>query len=157
FGWDTVFVGSIASVNQALARAGNAVIQTFTFAEDGISASGTFGAWSIVPGGSGQLLHLCFPIASGQFTPAPSARAIDLAGIKVVLQVPLRWLDAHAKDTRELMFDLREVARKDSQDPAKISVVSVSSINQLTPNQRGTIGHAIAQYISARAAQVSFI
>src|ERR1700739_1933064 len=110
-GWDTVFVGSIDTVNQALAGAGNGVIQTFTFAEDGVGASGAFGAWSIVPGGSGQLLALCFPITSGQFTPAPGAPAIDLPGISVVLQVPLRWLERQdGKASRELVFDLREVA-----------------------------------------------
>jgi hypothetical protein len=156
FGWDTVFVGTIETVNQALARAGNGLIQSFSFTEEGISASGTFGAWSIVPGGSGQLLDLCLPIASGQFTPAPG-RGIDLAGINVVLRVPLRWLGAHATDTTDLTFDLREVARRDSQDPAKISVVSVSPTNRLTPIQRSTVGHAIAQYISAHAAQVSFV
>jgi hypothetical protein len=154
FGWDTVFVGSIDTVNQALGRAGDALIQTFTFTEDGASANGTFGAWSIVPGGSGQLLHLCFPIASGQFTPDPGVPAIDLAGIKVVLQVPLRWLDKHA---RELAFDLREVAREGSGDQDRISVVSVSPTARLTRNQARTIGYAIAGYISAHAAQVSFV
>jgi hypothetical protein len=158
FGWDTVFVGGIDSINEALARAGNALIPNFTFTEDGVSASGSFGGWSIVPGGSGQLLRLCFPIASGQLTPAPGMSAVDLAGINVVLQVSLRWLDRQeAKDTRELAFDLREVAREGSQDPTKISVVSVSPTNRLTPNQVRTTGHAIACYISAHAAQVSFV
>ena len=158
FGWDTVFVGGIDKVNQALAGAGDVLIQTFTFTEDGVSASGTFGAWSIVPGGSGELLHLCFPIASGQFTLAPGVPATDLAGSKVVLQVPLRWLEGQdAKDTRELAFDLREVAREGSRDPAKVSVVSVSPTNRLTPNQARNVGHAIAAYISAHAAQVSFV
>src|SRR3954454_20448278 len=113
FGWDTVFVAAVDKINQALAGAGDVLIQTFTFTEDGVRASGTFGAWSIVPGGSGELLHLCFPIASGQFTRAPGVPAINLAGSKVVLQVPLRWLEGQdAKDTRELAFDLREVARE---------------------------------------------
>lgn len=157
-GWDAAFVASLDAFNRALATAKDAVVKSFSFSEDGVSASGTFGAWSIVPGGSGQLLDVCLPVVAGQLIPAPGKPAINLASRRIVLRLPLRWLERQdAQQTRELAFDLRKVSQQANPDPSAVSLVSVSPTDGLTPMQATILGNAIATYVSAHTSDVSFV
>jgi hypothetical protein len=151
-GWDTVFVGTLDTVNQALARCAKELLQTFSYTEDEVSLAGTFGAWSIVPGGSGELLHLRLPVASGRLTGNAGSAAIDLTGIGVVLQVPLQWLGVRDRpNAKALAFDFRKVAGPGSNDPASVQPVLVQDpAGRLTRMQMRAFGHAVAQCLAAQ-------
>jgi hypothetical protein len=160
-GWDTVFVADIREINQALAKDAGRSVETFRFDEHGFHIEGTFGAWEIVPGGSGDLLDLQITIAAGSLSMEGLAQPVDLAGVKVVLTVSLRFLPApDASQTKVLTFHFDSVADHNTTAPGA-GVVSfhktIAPDGLLTPLQQTAVGMAIASALVHHAAQVSFV
>jgi hypothetical protein len=89
YGWDTVFAIHIDDVNNSIKKAMKAnpsdypVMWSATDDADGISVVGRFGAWAVVPGGSGGILRMLIPMTAnvtfGGTTTAVSGSAhVDL-------------------------------------------------------------------------------
>jgi hypothetical protein len=160
-GWDTVFVADIREINQALAQNAGQYVETFRFEEHGFHIEGAFGAWEIVPGGAGDLLDLQITIATGTLSMEGLAQPIDLAGVKVVLTVSLRFLPAPgAPQTKVLTFHFDSVADHNVTAPGA-GVVSfnktIAPEGLLTPLQQTAVGMAIASALVHNAAQISFV
>ena len=110
--------------------------------ETNVSAAGRFRAWAVVKGGAAKILYIQMPILEGKLTIganlfstvleqvpdtskvigaellgealAGGARAVDLAGVRVVMAVSLHLLPrfdgpAPAGDFQDLKFDIRGV------------------------------------------------
>ena len=110
--------------------------------ETNVSAAGRFRAWEVVEGGAAKILYIQMPILEGELTVgenlfssvlrelpdtskvigaellgealAGGARAVDLAGVSVVMAVSLHLLPrfdgpAPASDSQDLKFDIQGV------------------------------------------------
>jgi len=95
YGWDTVSAIHIADANAAVARAGSSP-SSFQAADtaDGYAVSGTFGAWQITTGGSGDLIRLAIPITKSTIT-KPGGSTESASGTALV-DVRLNYLDEEA-------------------------------------------------------------
>ena len=119
YGWDTVFASSIAHANEALAESREAIALPFAHRDGAVSVRGSAAGWSIVPGGSGQLVHLKVDIDNGEYKDGDTVT--DISGISVVLEISLKLaplsdtasengaLKADPPQKLFLQFDLRAV------------------------------------------------
>lgn len=156
-GWDVVFAADISLVNAALARGSSALATTFAFTTEGVETSGTFGVWSIDSGGSGDLLMLRLEIASGQLT-GSAVGAVDLGGMAVLLEVPLKWVPAEpGSEQTNLQFDFTDSGTGGNGRGVSSSRVCVPAGKSLTPVQQDALGEAIAECLTANAGKVSFV
>ncbi|MEV0606063.1 TULIP family P47-like protein [Polymorphospora rubra] len=159
YGWDTVDVVDVDEVNAALATAGSEVVEDFDIGYDGATAArawGRFGAWRVASGGSGDLLDLTLPIASGTLwvRVRDDEYETDVSGVSVVLRVPLEIVDEQpSARTQGLRLALRQVGDGDGD----VSVVTVlDRQGRLDPDDRARLGHLIATCLVERRAAVSF-
>jgi Clostridium P-47 protein len=79
-GWDTVFAIRASQLNAEFAKPGASPANFTQTANTGLGPStfaGDFGAWQIVPGGSGSKLRIDAPISGGTLT----ANGVSLSGI----------------------------------------------------------------------------
>jgi hypothetical protein len=92
YGWDTVFALHIADANAAIAHAGSSPTGFHaTDSADGYAADGTFGAWQIATGGSGDLIRLAIPLTTCTIT-EPGGKSEVVSGTALV-DVRLNYLD----------------------------------------------------------------
>ena len=155
YGWDTVSVIAIDLVNAALAKSANQLITEFDFHGDDLSLTGTFGTWSVAPGGTLQRLQLILPIRFGKIE--GWVGEVDLSGITLTVRVLLRLLDAPAaSDAQHLVFDLEE-SFKDGGEDAVEPVLIDDPEGRLSPTQETGLKLAVAACLSAHSDQVSFV
>ncbi|HEX5493226.1 MAG TPA: TULIP family P47-like protein [Mycobacteriales bacterium] len=111
-GWDTVSAASVDAVNHVLQADPRMVLTSFSFslpAPADYRGDGQFGPWRIVPGGSGQLLHIELPITSGTLTKGTGA-AVPIAGLSAVVEVALELLPSRTQTgDRDLRFTMNSV------------------------------------------------
>ncbi|TIN49193.1 MAG: hypothetical protein E5Y32_02385 [Mesorhizobium sp.] len=155
-GWDTVFVAKTDAINVALARATNQLTQSFSFSANDFQSSGTFGTWSIIPGGSGTLLMLQIEILAGSMQMSPAAPVLDLLGMKALLLVNLRLLpDARRPGPKTLVFDFETVGQ--TSVTGAVVPHDILEANSLTDIQKAALGVAIASALVAHASDVAFV
>lgn len=156
YGWDTGYATTIAEVNQALADPA-ARPAGFNVTAQGMTVQGQFGAWSIVPGGSGVLLHLQTAITSGSISGGGAATA-DLAGLAVVMEINLLLLPSHLPGGLDLKFNFKTVGKTGT--PSAPGVVTpmlvLDPAKKLAFAQTAVFGASIAQSLCDQAAAVSF-
>lgn len=156
FGWDVVSATDIALVNSALEHGADKVIPSFEVKEPGISASGKFGAWKIVPGASGTMLMLSIAIASGSVTPDGGA-AVDLAGMSAVFRVTLSLLPSPSNSaSTELRFDFQSVGDANAATGA-VQPISIDTGGKLTEMQEAALLQGMANGLVANADKISFV
>jgi len=151
--WDTCSVVSIDLVNQALAKHKDEVIKSFTYDEPKMNVRGTFGAWSIVPGGSERLVNVAMPIEGGRLR--YGRRPIKLAGVTVYAQMKLRLIPAPSGDDEELKFDTRPGANT-SEQPIRVYDIDDPS-QKLDQLDASDLMEVLSACLSANAEQVSFV
>ena len=109
YGWDTVYAVDIAVANRALAASASQLLhslsQRVVGALGSYTVAATFGPWSILLGGSGELLDLQATITHGSVTPDGHA-AVPLDGYVALFQLALRLLPPVAQQ-QKLVFDVR--------------------------------------------------
>ncbi len=156
YGWDTGYATSIDEVNQSLADPA-AHPAAFNVKLGGMSLQGQFGLWAVVPGGSGQLLHLQTTIASGGIS-GGAAPGADLAGLAVVLEVNLQLLPSSLPRQQDLKFNFKTVgvAGTPSAPGAVTPILVLDPAKKLSFAQEAILGAAIAQSLCDQAAAVSF-
>lgn len=151
--WDTCSIVSIALVNKALEDHSEEVIKSFTYREDKMIVRGTFGAWSIVPGGSERLVNVAMPIKKGSLK--YGQRPIKLDGVTIYAQMKLRLIPAPSGDDEELRFDTRPGANT-AEAPIRVFDVDDPS-EQLDKLDAADLMEVLSACLSANAEQVSFV
>jgi len=159
YGWDTVFATTIEHANKALAASHDKLVSTFSFSAGGYQLDGTFGSWQIVPGGSGQLLHLQLPLQSGKMVDR-SGKAFDISGLAVIVEVQLQLLSPTTDTSKQhLQFNFRTVGDKPGdKTPGVVTLIQVNDPAKRLPDQpRNILGHAIAECLVTNAPGISYI
>ncbi|MEM7375101.1 MAG: TULIP family P47-like protein [Bacteroidota bacterium] len=155
-GWDTVFAISVDKVNSALASNNGTIPEAFDFTQGGLRMSGTFDAWHIVNGGSGNLLRMNFPIKTGSFQ-MPGQSAVSLAGITLVAEVHLALLP-EGNSSKRLTFDIKAVGKNGQTGPGLITPVTLlDPQHHLTSSQFGLVFSLLPTFMVTHAQQVSFV
>jgi hypothetical protein len=154
-GWDTAFVANADVINDALGRSTAKLCQKFSYSEGGFSASGEFGTWSIVPGGSQDLLMLQIEILSGSMVMTADGAPIDVGGMSAQLLVNLQLLPATATPATQLTFDFRGVPP--ATGPGVVTPHDVVNSGALTLVQKAALGNAIANSLVENAGEISFV
>lgn len=96
-GWDTVFAVHIDDLNKVIsARKTSPAGFSMTDPDDGVSVTGKFGTWQIVPGGSGGLLWMQIPFHDTLLTINGKAQG-PMSGVATI-ELRLRFLDEDAGD-----------------------------------------------------------
>lgn len=113
YGWDVVYACSGEYINRQLADNANKLIQSFSYEDSAIKVSGQFGAWRIVPGGSGPLLQFETPITSGQVYFKQSNETVSIDGAVPLVQMQLQLPKGGDQQVlRTLMFSCTTVGKK---------------------------------------------
>jgi len=156
YGWDTGYATTIAEVNKALADP-QTVLRSFAVTEQGMTVQGSFGAWSIVAGGAGELLHLQTAIASGAITGGGAPNA-ELAGLAVLLEINLQFLPSKLPSRQDLGFSFQRVGKPGQ--PCAPGVVTPLRVldpdKKLSFLQEALLGAAVAQCLVDKASAISF-
>lgn len=141
--WNFVAAIDVDKVNAELAAQPGALIRTFSLSGQ-VVASGSYGNWRIVPGGSGKILAMEIAIQDGQMQ-APTG-PIALHGSVLVLSIRLDLLPIE-NGGHTLVMD--------------VATVTLREMRALPPGlgeiAGAALGTALAQNISAHADQVTFV
>ncbi len=154
YGWDTVFATTVEHINAALAKGTKQLVTEFSFELEGYRMEGCFGAWQVVPGGAGKLLHVRLPIARGTLTD-PREKTADLAGVSVVVEIALQLLPASPSQPLHnvLRFDLRG-----DSDAKGVTTVGVDApVGRLDSVQQAMLKQAVPMCLTANAAAITFV
>lgn len=155
-GWDIVYVADADVINNALARNTANLSQKFAWSDGGFSASGIFGTWSIVPGGSQDLLMLQIQISSGSMVLTAGGAPIDVGGMAAQLLVNLQLLPSPTQPAAQaLMFQLSGVPPQTGA--GVVSPHDIVNAGALTLVQKAALGNAIANSLVENAGEISFV
>ncbi|MDH5773383.1 MAG: TULIP family P47-like protein [Nitrospirota bacterium] len=120
YGWDTVFGIHIGDVNAAIIKAGSSP-KSFDVADpdDAVSATGTFGDWQLISGGSGEIVRLQIPIQTAEIhSPGNTDKVINATAL---VDVRLNFL--HQKDpTGKSSHHLRVRTKPASVDESIVTI-----------------------------------
>ncbi|MFE0460267.1 TULIP family P47-like protein [Kitasatospora sp. NPDC058965] len=165
FGWDTVCALTIETANSALKRSAGHLVTEFKYTGHSFSTDfdlhGVFGAWQIVPGGSGSLLRLALPFATGAVVPAGAA-GVDLSGCTAVLDIALELLPAPGGGATHLVFALHGAQEQGAAArPGTVTPVHLDGpaelLGRLGAIGQGLVLNGVAAALAAHADQVSFV
>jgi Clostridium P-47 protein len=156
-GWDTVFAVPVTKVNQHFAQS-NLYPKDFTGSYSGklftVTISGNFGPWTIALGGSGALINLSIPVASGTMKATSN---YDLQGATLVVQVRLNYLPQPSQGTKGTPNQLK-VADKPFRpgDPAAL-VVDLTIPNQTDPTVINAAIGAFQDFFDKNLARITHV
>ena len=88
-GWDVISFTPVKNINTVIKQ--NWKELTFNAKRDNIELYGSFGEWSIVPGGGGKFIRMHCPISSGRLI--MEGNELKLDGMIAVFQVMLNFFD----------------------------------------------------------------
>jgi hypothetical protein len=166
YGYDYAFALKLDQVNALIARRLSRTVMSIAYSgtdpQTGLAfdLTGTLLPWTVVPGGSGNLLNLRLAFGSGTMSVTPFGSA-DLASVHVVVQVSLGWLGSGTPAQRgsggntHLAFTAQQ-----STDPANPGYVKVSSIAGLPPSStdlQGVLQNNILAVLVANQQNLRFV
>ncbi len=154
-GWDTCSIISIDLVNQALAQADDRTIRTFSYTEDDLEISGSFGGWALAPGGSLRLVSVTMPIRQGVIR-ARGEGEVDISGVVLTAQMKLGLISGDTPDTRNLAFDTSLDDGAGGPEPIKVVDIEYPS-RRLASFDLGMVKEALTACLSKHAADASFV
>lgn len=158
FGWDAVYATTIKQANNYLINNTKNLLSSFSCTDKEYSAKGDFGAWQIVPGGSGQLLHLEITIKSGSIT--VGGNSADLSGCSAIFEIALKLIPS-GNGAKHLCFNFKAVGKKTGGDPDEGLIVSLNKVKdpdgKLNSLQKALFPEAIASSLVAHADTISHI
>lgn len=161
--WDTAFAIDLSLANVALARSRDRLIIDFDIQNpDGLrlAATGSFGDWQIVDGGSGQFVNLRLPIVSGTLTTAaPEPKTVDLGGTAFVTSIALDLIPEAGRAVQDLRFDISDAgAIGEPPRPGAVTPIRIDDPeHRLDEVQGALLLAALATYLAAHADRISFI
>ncbi|WP_198035240.1 TULIP family P47-like protein [Streptacidiphilus rugosus] len=165
YGWDTVCVLSVDTANAALKRSAAQLVTEFKYSGHSLSTNfdlhGRFGAWQIVPGGSGSLLRLALPFAEGAVVPA-AASGVDLTGCTAVVDIALELLPTPVNGGNRLVFSLHGAQEQGAAPtPGVVTPVHLDgpsdTLAKLGAIGQGLVLNGVVAALAANAAEVSFV
>lgn len=126
-----------------------------------VTVTGNLGPWSVVPGGSLQLLHLSLPFTSGTIAVADNGSA-DLTGVTVVVQARLGWAGpGSAASPRgsggNTSLSLALSSTNDPNDPGYVSFVKLSSPGTLNLVLQAVLTNTIVEALVANASVLQYV
>lgn len=127
YSWDVVYACSGNYINRQLAQNAGSLIQSFNYEDAAVKISGQFGAWQIVPGGSGPLLQFVTPITKGtvQFKTIDNV-TIPLDGAVPLVQMQLCLPKGRTQSVlRSLVFNCTTSGKKNGDTtPGAVTVIN---------------------------------
>lgn len=151
-GWDTVYVIDAELVNAALAKEN---LPPLNYEFNGGKMTGTMGPMQIVPGGSGKLLRMSFPVTHGTFSSASLGNA-SLDGVELIADLELALLPSKIPDTKHLVPDIRSVSHQTG--PGLLTPINlVDQGRRLNAGQHAMVFAFLPQFLVSVAPQISFV
>lgn len=127
YGWDLVYACSGNYLNSQLEQNADKLIKSFTYEDSAVKVTGQFGAWQIVPGGSGPLLQFVTPITQGAVLFKTLGNVtIPLDGTIPLVQMQLSLPKGKDQTVlRSLVFNCTTVGKKkDDTTPGAVTVIN---------------------------------
>jgi hypothetical protein len=127
YGWDVVYACSGNYINRQLEQNADKLIKSFVYEDSAIKVTGQFGAWQIVPGGSGPLLQFVTPITQGAVLFKTLGNVtIPLDGTIPLVQMQLSFPKGEDQTIlRSLVFNCATVGKKkDDTTPGAVTVIN---------------------------------
>jgi hypothetical protein len=158
YGWDSVFVMSVAEANKQLAANMSQLIDTFSFTDtEGLAPttiSGTFGAWQIVPGGANTIIQMKLPIQTGTMS-VGGAGTYSLNGVAVEVKITLSILPSHVPNQQALTFAFSGSTVGTAQG---IELVKVDDpTDQVPQTYEQVLGNAVVACLLANTAEITYV
>lgn len=159
-GWDTAFALDMAVANEALARGGGLVTDFEVDDPDGLGVRtrGTFGAWQLVEGGSGQLVRVLLPIVQGELELSHDGSRVDLAGTAFVASIALDLVPTDVPQEEVLRFQVTSAAPVGT-DPVPGAVTPVrldDPEHRLDDVANALLLAALADYLAVHADRLTY-
>ena len=160
--WDTIYAIHLNQVNAALAKSTGKVPQTFSLSGVDFvpyTVQGQFSRWSVIPGGSGQLIWLQLDIGSGSFMlgTGHQAQSAPLAGISIQVEVSLQLIPAQAGGST-LQFDFKAVGKPGQAVPGLVTPLKLLDPNKaLNPAMADALPGLMANFLVNNAAAVTYV
>jgi hypothetical protein len=163
-GWDVVYASSVAKLNSVLEASSSQLLPTFSYDNPSqqLAFSGTFGPWSIQPGGTANRINLQVPIATGQITSPALADTVSLDGVQPVLNLALTLIEGTGGGSQDMRFDLVTNSSTPSDDAGVVYLANVDESGKLA--QRDPTGTAAAmmrdwfgELFVANQSKISFV
>jgi hypothetical protein len=150
YSWDVVYACSGDYINRQLASNTDKLIQSFIYEDSAVKMSGQFGAWKIVPGGSGPLLQFETPITTGQVYFKQFNETVSLNGVVPLVQMQLQLPKGNSQQVvRTLVFNCATVGKqKGDTTPGAVTVINPDTTGTLakyleTNPQEAALGAAM--------------
>jgi hypothetical protein len=127
YGWDVVYACSGNYINRQLAQNADKLIRSFVYEDSAVKVTGQFGAWQIVPGGSGPLIQFLTPITQGEVLFKTLGNVtISLDGIIPLVQMQLNLPKGQDQTIlRSLVFNCTTVGKKQGDTtPGAVTVIN---------------------------------
>lgn len=176
-GWDTITAVRREAINDQLRADPHGLIGGFEFhGRAGLNGSryagtGTFAEWQLVTGGSGQLLRIRLPIATGEVCifdivdraeSDPPFDKIDLAQLDIVIDVSLQLLPTEDGAAENLVFDIRKAGRAgDASQPGVLTPIALNphatAVERLGEEGIIFVLNGIANSLTADAGQLAHL
>jgi Clostridium P-47 protein len=113
-GWDTIFAASVSYANKALSKQADKLLTSLNATIQGelgtFTISAQIGPWEIVPGGSGQIIHVLLTLTAGTLE-TPDGKTYPLAGYRPIMQFSLQLLGTGAGAPQRLLFDIQHAGQ----------------------------------------------
>ncbi|WP_251862445.1 TULIP family P47-like protein [Clostridium sp. Marseille-Q2269] len=135
-GWDVIFACSVDVANKQLSKHMQQANLVFTYEDDNISITGTFGIWEIITGGSAKLLHFQTPITQGTIHIKKTNADLDISGICPIMELQLDFIqNSSLPNMRNLQFNFKEtgLAPGDTKSGA-VTVVNPDTTGKISSN-----------------------
>ena len=127
YGWDVVHACSGNYINRQLAQNADKLIKSFVYEDSAVKVTGQFGAWQIVPGGSGPLIQFLTPLTQGAVLFKTLGNVtIPLDGIIPLVQMQLSLPKGQDQTIlRSLVFNCTTVGKKNGDTtPGAVTVIN---------------------------------
>jgi len=158
-GWDTVFAVPVSKVNDHFA-ASKLYPTDFSGSFSGglysVTITGNFGAWRIALGGSGAIVKLSIPIASGTMA-VKGGNSFDLKNGTIFVEVKLNYLPQPSEGAKGTPNNLLVANKPMDQTGHVAQVIQVTIPNQTDPTVLAAATGCFQDFFDKNLARVSFV
>ncbi|XAH23784.1 TULIP family P47-like protein [Xylophilus sp. GW821-FHT01B05] len=159
-GWDTVFAVPVVEVNKHFSRPDLYPLDfegTLSGALFTVNVSGVFRPWSIALNGSGAILNLSIPIASGRMTGGQTGTAVVLAGGSISVEVKLNYLPQPAQGPAGTPNQLQVSTKAINATGNIAQVTNVAVPGQTDQTLLGAIQGAFQDFFNKHLDRITYV
>jgi hypothetical protein len=145
YAWDVVYACSGNYINRQLTENADKLIQSFLYEDSAIRVTGTFGAWQIVPGGSGPLLQFITPITHGSALIKSTNQTFSLDNTIPLVQMQLTFQKGNDQAViQSLIFNCATLGNgKGDTSPGAVTVIDPDTSGNLAKQPNGAMAAAL--------------